>query len=96
VKKTFGFHPLLAYLDRPDISGGEALAGILRPGNAGSNTTADHVRVLGMALAALPAPARPRPGEPGSPQVLIRTDATGRQRVYQLTRRTTFPRRSRS
>lgn len=35
-KKTFGFHPLLAYLDRPDISGGEGLAGILRPGNAGS------------------------------------------------------------
>jgi hypothetical protein len=37
-KKTFGFHPLLAYLDRPDVSGGEGLAGMLRPGNAGSNT----------------------------------------------------------
>jgi hypothetical protein len=36
-KKTYGlFHPLLAYLDRPDVSGGEALAGLLRPGNAGS------------------------------------------------------------
>jgi hypothetical protein len=33
-KKTYGFHPLLAYLDRPDVSGGEALAGLLRPGNA--------------------------------------------------------------
>jgi Transposase DDE domain group 1 len=30
-KNTFGFHPLLGYLDRPDISGGEGLAGILRP-----------------------------------------------------------------
>ncbi len=30
-KKTFGFHPLLAYLDRPDVSGGEALAGRLAP-----------------------------------------------------------------
>jgi hypothetical protein len=59
-KKTFGFHPLLAYLDRPDVSGGEGLAGILRPGNAGSNTTADHVEILGMALAALPDYARPR------------------------------------
>lgn len=76
-KKTFGFHPLLAYLDRPDISGGEGLAGILRPGNAGSNTTADHVRILGMALAALPEQARPRPGKKKSPQVLVRTDSAG-------------------
>jgi hypothetical protein len=76
-KKTFGFHPLLAYLDRPDVSGGEGLAGILRPGNAGSNTTADHVEILGMALAALPDCARPRPDEPASPQVLIRTDSAG-------------------
>jgi hypothetical protein len=76
-KKTYGFHPLLAYLDRPDVSGGEGLAGILRPGNAGSNTTADHVELLAMALAALPAHARPRPGDQNSPQVLIRTDAAG-------------------
>jgi hypothetical protein len=76
-KKTYGFHPLLAYLDRPDISGGEGLAGILRPGNAGSNTTADHVRVLGMALAALPAHARPQPGKRRSPRVLVRTDSAG-------------------
>jgi len=76
-KKTFGFHPLLAYLDRPDISGGEGLAGLLRAGNAGSNTTADHVTVLEMALAALPAHARPRPGDVGSPAVLVRTDAAG-------------------
>jgi hypothetical protein len=47
-KKTFGFHPLLAYLDRPDVAGGEALAGILRPGKAGSNTAADHIEILTM------------------------------------------------
>lgn len=47
-KKTFGFHPLLAYLDRPDVAGGEALAGLLRAGNAGSNTAADHVTVIDM------------------------------------------------
>jgi hypothetical protein len=76
-KKTFGFHPLLAYLDRPDISGGEGLAGILRPGNAGSNTTADHMRILEMALAALPEHARPRPGKRRSPKVLVRTDSAG-------------------
>lgn len=76
-KKTFGFHPLLAYLDRPDVAGGEGLAGILRAGNAGSNTTADHIEILHLALAALPEPARPRPGEADCPQVLIRTDAAG-------------------
>jgi hypothetical protein len=76
-KKTFGFHPLLAYLDRPDVAGGEGLAGILRPGNAGSNTTADHVEILGMALAALPEHARPHPDDPDSTRALIRTDAAG-------------------
>jgi len=81
-KKTYGFHPLLAYLDRPDVSGGEALAGLLRPGNAGSNTAADHVTVIDMALASLPAQARPRPGDPDSPAVLVRTDAAGATHAF--------------
>jgi hypothetical protein len=81
-KKTFGFHPLLAYLDRPDVSGGEALAGILRPGKAGSNTAADHIDILTMALAALPAHARPCPGDPDAPQVMIRTDAAGATHAF--------------
>src|SRR6478735_7183047 len=45
-KHTFGFHSLLMFLDRPDIAAGEALAGLLRAGNAGSNTTADHIAGL--------------------------------------------------
>jgi hypothetical protein len=45
-KKGFGFHPILAYLDAT----GEALAGLLRPGNAGSATAADHAAVLDDAL----------------------------------------------
>jgi Transposase DDE domain group 1 len=49
-KRGFGHHPLLAFLDAT----GEALGGILRPGNAGSNTTSDHVELLAMALAQLP------------------------------------------
>ncbi len=81
-KKTFGFHPLLAYLDRPDVAGGEALAGLLRAGNAGSNTAADHVSVLDMALAALPAHARPRPGDPKATRVLVRTDAAGATHTF--------------
>lgn len=48
-KHTFGFHSLLVFLDRVDIAAGEALAGLLRPGNAGSNTAADHITVLGRA-----------------------------------------------
>jgi hypothetical protein len=76
-KRTYGFHPLLAFLDRPEIAAGEALAGKLRPGNAGSNTTADHVEVLIEALAGLPEPYRPRPGDPDSPQLLVRSDSAG-------------------
>ena len=76
-KKTFGFHPLLVFLDRPDIAAGEALAGLLRKGNAGSNTTADHITVLGQALESLPAAYRPDPDNPDAPQVLIRSDSAG-------------------
>jgi len=31
-KRRFGFHPLVCFLDRPDIASGEALAGIVREG----------------------------------------------------------------
>ena len=81
-KHTFGFHPLLCFLDRPEIAGGEALAGLLRPGNAGSNTAADHITVLEMALAALPPVARPRPGDPAGPAVLARSDSAGATHAF--------------
>ena len=79
-KRTFGFHPLLAFLDRPDIAGGEALAGLLRAGNAGSNTAADHIAVLDAALAQLPAAVRP--GGEHCPGVLVRTDAAGATHAF--------------
>ena len=41
-KQGFGFHPLLVHLDETR----EALAGRLRPGNAGANTAQDHVELL--------------------------------------------------
>jgi hypothetical protein len=81
-KKGFGFHPLLCYLDRPDTSGGEALAGLLRPGNAGSNTAADHVAVLDMAIAALPAHARPRPTDVDGPKVMASADSAGATHTF--------------
>ena len=54
--KGFGLHPLLGYCDNT----AEALAGMLRPGSAGSNTTADHLQVLGDAITAVPARYRRR------------------------------------
>jgi hypothetical protein len=68
-KKTFGFHPLAAFADHGAGAGGEALAIMLRPGNAGSNTAAEHIEVTRLALAQLPRRARRR--------VLIRTDSGG-------------------
>jgi len=76
-KHTFGFHSLLMFLDRPDIAGGEALAGLLRAGNAGSNTVADHITVLEQALGSLPPSYRPDPENPDAPQILIRSDSAG-------------------
>jgi len=81
-KHGFGFHPLLVFPGRPDVSGGEALAAMLRPGNAGSNTAADHVSVLDLALAQLPEHVRPTPDVPGGPQVLIRADSAGATHAF--------------
>lgn len=81
-KKTFGFHPLLCFLDRPDICWGEALAGMLREGNAGSNTAADHVTVLAMAIASLPGHARPAKDDPDAPCYVVRSDSAGASHVF--------------
>jgi len=71
-KSGFGFHPLGCWLDNTN----EALAAILRPGNAGSNTAADHIAVLDLALAQLP--VRPTKEDPGSGvAMLARADSAG-------------------
>jgi hypothetical protein len=85
-KRGFGFHPLWTFLDHGPDGSGEPLAVMLRPGNAGSNTAADHITVARQALAQLPGHQpghRPgqRPGQrsgtrPGR-RVLIRTDGAG-------------------
>jgi hypothetical protein len=81
-KKTYGHHPLLAFLDRPEIAGGEALTGLLRNGNAGSNTASDHVIVLHQALAALPAAWRPDPWDSDTPRALVRCDTAGATHTF--------------
>ncbi|MFF2147378.1 IS1380 family transposase [Kitasatospora sp. NPDC058190] len=70
-KKTFGHHPLFAFVDHGRDGSGEPVAGLLRPGNAGSNTAADHIEAARLALAQLP--NKYRRGR----RALIRTDSGG-------------------
>jgi hypothetical protein len=73
-KKGFGFHPLLSFVDHGGDGTGEPLSWLLRKGNAGSNTAADHIAVARAAFTQLPdyVPGR-RPGK----TVLVRTDGAG-------------------
>ena len=76
-KRGFGFHPMLCFLDAT----GEALSGILRPGNAAANSGADQLRWW-----TWPSPSSPRSGAaatsqattpPRSHPILVRTDTAG-------------------
>jgi hypothetical protein len=64
-KMGYGFHPLGAWLANTR----ECLAMLLRPGNAGSNTFADHEQVLAAALKQVPAARRRK--------ILVRLDGAG-------------------
>ena len=71
-KKTFGYHPLLCFLDNTR----EALSGLLRAGSAGSNTAADHITVLDHALAQIPDAHR------HGTDILIRSDSAGATHAF--------------
>jgi len=66
-KHGYGFHPLMSYADETR----EALGGLLRAGNAGSNTVADHRTVLDRALEQIPAK------HIEDLQILVRADTAG-------------------
>jgi hypothetical protein len=66
-KSGWGYHPMLAWLDNT----GEALAGVLRPGNAGANDAGDHIAVVDDAVAQIPDGHRY-----GTP-ILVRADSAG-------------------
>jgi hypothetical protein len=66
-KGGYGFHPLQAYADETR----EALGGLLRPGNAGANTAADHRAVLDLALEQIPAE------HIETIEILVRADTAG-------------------
>ncbi|MGQ4437071.1 IS1380 family transposase [Streptomyces sp. SAS_260] len=70
-KKTYGHHPLMGFVDHGPGGTGEPVAALLRPGNAGSNTAADHITAARLALDQLP--KKYRRGR----RTLIRTDSAG-------------------
>ena len=63
-KRGFGFHPMVCTLDETR----EALAGVLRPGNATANDAADNLAVLDAGLAQLPSREAAEP-------ILVRGDS---------------------
>ena len=84
--KGFGHHPLLAVCDN---TGGEPLAWMLRPGSAGSNTAADHLRLLDEAIAALPPVLRRKlmvtcDGAGASHELVSKLDQLASRRGYQV------------
>jgi hypothetical protein len=67
-KQGFGFHPLTAWCTNV----GDALAVMLRPGNAGSFTACDHIKVPDASFGQIPAPWRT--------DVLVTIDGAGASR----------------
>jgi hypothetical protein len=85
--KGFGHHPLMAYCDN---TGGEPLAWMLREGSAGSNTTADHLRMVNDAIAAVPPAFRRKlmitvDGAGASHGLIEHLDKLAARRGYELT-----------
>ena len=75
-KRGFGFHPMLAFC----ADTREALGGLLRPGNAGSNTAIDQLVVASEALRQLPAgflAGATAPDAAEADRIVIRTDSAG-------------------
>ncbi|MGH2668596.1 MAG: IS1380 family transposase, partial [bacterium] len=77
-KGGFGFHPMFCFADAT----GEALSVVLRPGNAGANTIADHLEVLDAAVAQLPGEVAVGHRAGDDPElaqraVMVRTDSAG-------------------
>ncbi len=84
--KGYGHHPLLAACDNT----GEPLAWMLRPGSAGSNTAADHLRLLREAVEALPPALRHQimvtcDGAGASHDLVKELDRLATRRGYQVT-----------
>ncbi len=82
-KGGYGFHPLFCFADAT----GEALGGLLRPGNAAANDVADLLRVLDDGVSQLPAAVGTghQPGDdPGlvQHQIVVRSDSAGGTKAF--------------
>ena len=75
-KRGFGFHPMLGFLDESR----EALAGVLRPANAGLKTAIDKLAVVAEALRRIP-PERvaqaTREDASEAERIIVRCDSAG-------------------
>ena len=69
-KRGYGFHPMFCFADHS----GEALAGVLRPGNATSNSGADQLAVVDAAIASLPETRRAGHTEGDDPALVVHPD----------------------
>ena len=83
--KGYGHHPIIAACDNT----AEPLAWMLRPGSAGSNTAADHLRLLREAIEALPPALRRKlmitcDGAGASHALVEELDRLGARRGYQV------------
>jgi len=81
-KGGFGFHPMFCFSDD-----GEALAGMLRPGNAAANSGADQLAVVDAALTQLPAKVAVghQPGDDAGlvrERVVVRADTAGHVHAF--------------
>ena len=77
-KGGYGFHPIFCF----DDASGEALAGMLRPGNAAANSGADQLAVVDAAIASLPPAWRAGhlPGDDAAAvehPIVVRADTAG-------------------
>jgi hypothetical protein len=73
-KRTFGFVPMLAFVDHGEHGTGETLAAQLRPGKASPWAKTDHIQTLDAALAQLPETERR--------QVLVRADTGACSKLF--------------
>ena len=81
-KGGYGFHPMFCFSDD-----GEALAGMLRPGNAAANSGADQLAVVDLALDQLPTDVTVghRPGDDPTlvrERVVVRADTAGHVHAF--------------
>lgn len=81
-KGGYGFAPFIAAADHGTTGTGEILAVMLRAGNAGANSAADHISVFETAAAQLPDSFHDAGGRLVGEKVLVRTDSAGASRKF--------------